>query len=126
MCSPLAQLSADLAKLVQSDELSGKETGVQETLGHQHDLADETQVGHAHGAWPEQNLQILWQLGPARIAGVHGNEISDGGNHRDHRIHEVKHRLLVTYRVLQAFNLSIVISLVIVNLSMLTCLHCNN
>ena len=66
-----------LAERVESDELPGEGARVDETLGNQHDLANELKVRHHHGARPEQRLQVFRQLSPTRVAG--GGEGGGGG-----------------------------------------------
>lgn len=38
------------------------------------DLSNQSVVGHHHGYWSEESLQVVWQFRPARIARVHGDE----------------------------------------------------
>ena len=44
------------AQLVQGDELSGQGLGLKESLRHEHDLADQPEIGDTHGTRPEENL----------------------------------------------------------------------
>ena len=39
---------------VEGDEFAGKQPGLLKALGHQHDLADEGEIGHDHRARPNQ------------------------------------------------------------------------
>lgn len=56
-----------LAQGVERDELPGQQAGLQEALGHQHDLADQLEVGHHHRAGPARGQQVS-QAPPTRVA----------------------------------------------------------
>ena len=45
-----------LAQRVQGDELPGQGLGLKESLRHEHDLADQPEIGDTHGTRPEENL----------------------------------------------------------------------
>jgi len=68
----LGQLLA--RELVQHGHLLGQVLGGVEALREEHDLADLLEVRHNHGHRPEERLQVVRQLGAARVAGVHGDE----------------------------------------------------
>ena len=60
--------------LEKRDDLVGEDLGRAEALRVQHDLGDELTVGLGHGLAPEQLLQVVWEVRPARVARVHGDE----------------------------------------------------
>lgn len=60
--------------LEEGHNLLGEDLGCAETLRVQHDLGDELAVGLGHGQATEQLLQIVWQVGAASIARIHGDE----------------------------------------------------
>ena len=60
--------------LEKRDDLVGEDLGRAEALRVQHDLGDELTVGLGHGQAPEQLLQVVWEVRPARVARVHGDE----------------------------------------------------
>ena len=45
-----------LTQRVQGDELPGQGLGLKESLRHEHDLADQPEIGDTHGTRPEENL----------------------------------------------------------------------
>ena len=98
-----------LAQRVQRDELARQQARLREALGDQHDLGDELKVGHDHGAAPEQRLQVLWQLGAARVTRVHGDEDANGWIQADLFAHENEPLLLVADGVLDSLDLEGVI-----------------
>ena len=51
------------------------------------------------------HLEILWQLSPAGVAGVHGDKVPHGGVHGDLLPHEVEDLLLLPDGVLDALHL---------------------
>ena len=58
MCGDVPALGQQvLAELVQDDELAREDLGRLEALCHEHDLADEGEVGHNHGHGSEQRLK---------------------------------------------------------------------
>mmetsp|Transcript_1346 Transcript_1346/g.3903 ORF Transcript_1346/g.3903 Transcript_1346/m.3903 type:complete len:212 (+) Transcript_1346:7788-8423(+) len=57
-----------------------QEFGIPESEGVQNNLADERVVWDHHGARPEQCLQVVRQLGTARISRIHGDVDSASGN----------------------------------------------
>ena len=68
------------AQLVHLHHLLGEDSRVLEALRVQDNLGDELVVGHHHGNRSEQGLQVVGQLGAARVAGIHCDE---GGARRD-------------------------------------------
>ena len=64
-----------LAERIERDEFSGESSGIDKTLGDQHDLADELKVRHHHGARPEQRLQVLRQLSATGVTGGEGKVV---------------------------------------------------
>lgn len=52
--------------------LAGKLLSRSKTLWEQHDFGDELAVRFCHCQGPEQLLQIVWQVWPASITGIHG------------------------------------------------------
>lgn len=46
------------AERVQSDELSGQSSRVNEPFSHQHDFTDQFKVRNHHSTWPEKNKNI--------------------------------------------------------------------
>ena len=73
-----------LAQLIKREELPGQSDVVQETAAGQLDADDDLTVGHHHGDRTELDLEILWQLLPARVARVHGQEDTELGVHVHH------------------------------------------
>ena len=69
------------AQLVQGEELPGQGDVLQEAAGGQLDPDDDLAVGHHHGDIPELDLEVLWQLLPALVGGVHGEEDAELGVH---------------------------------------------
>ena len=68
-------------------------------------LADEPEVRDTHGAGSEEHLEVLWQLRPAGIARVHGDEVANCGAHGNDLSHEVKCWSLLLDPVLDALHL---------------------
>lgn len=60
--------------LEEGHDFLGKDLSCAETLRVQHDLGDELAVRLGHGQAAEQFLKIVWQIGAASIARVHGDE----------------------------------------------------
>lgn len=54
--------------------LVGQISGIPETLAEQRDLGDELGVRHHHRYGAEHGFQIVGQLGPAGVPGIHGDE----------------------------------------------------
>ena len=54
---------------VERGHLLGEHARALEALGEEHDLADLQHVGHDHGHGPEERLEVVGQLGAARIEG---------------------------------------------------------
>lgn len=54
--------------------LLGEDLSCAETLRVQHDLGNELSVRLGHGQAAEQFLQIVWQVGAASVARIHGDE----------------------------------------------------
>ena len=48
-----------LAQGVKGDELSGQDARLLESLGHQHDLANQLEIRHHHGAWSKMRTLVL-------------------------------------------------------------------
>ena len=61
---------------VKRHELFGEVFGLDEALRHKHVLADKDKIGHDHGAWSKQGLQVIRKLSTASISRVHSNEKS--------------------------------------------------
>ena len=59
------------AQLVDGDDLDREGARVHEAARVQRDLANERVVWHHHGHGAEEHLEIVGQLGAARVAGVH-------------------------------------------------------
>ncbi len=95
-----------LAEGVEGDELPRQGPGLEEAFGHQHDLADQAKVGHNHGARAEQGLEVLGQLGPARVPRVHRDEDPDRGRQGNFLAHEVELLFRLLDGVLDTFHLS--------------------
>ena len=55
---------------------------------------------------PEQRFEVLWQLSPPSITGVHSNEDAHGGFQRDLFTHEVEAFLLLLDGVLDGLDLN--------------------
>lgn len=54
--------------------LFSKDLSCAKTLRVQHDLGNELTVWFGHGQTTEQLLQIVWKVGPASIARIHGDK----------------------------------------------------
>lgn len=54
---------------------------------------------------PEESLEVLRQLGPAGVSGVHGDEDAHRRDQLHILAHEVKPRLLVSNGILNTFDL---------------------
>ena len=62
-------------------------------VGEEHDLADEGVVGDHHGHGPEQRLEVVRELGAARVARVHRDE--DGELRVDVDVRVLEHDALL-------------------------------
>lgn len=56
------------------NNLFSKDLSCAEALRVQHDLGDELAVWFGHGQAAEQLLQIVWEVGSASVARIHGDE----------------------------------------------------
>mmetsp|Transcript_21858 Transcript_21858/g.35397 ORF Transcript_21858/g.35397 Transcript_21858/m.35397 type:complete len:291 (+) Transcript_21858:7747-8619(+) len=83
-----------LAQRVEDDKLARQELGHEEPLTHEHVLADELQVRHAHGHRAEERLERLRKLGASGVTRVHGDESHGRRAERDLYILEHEARLL--------------------------------
>ena len=92
--------------LEKRDDLVGEDLRCAEALRIQHDLGDELTVGLGHGQAPEQLLQVVWEVRPARVARVHGDEDPDSGDETYHFSQEIKRFLLGPNRILDTFYLN--------------------
>ena len=63
-----------LHQVVERRHLLREHLGGLEALGEEHDLDDERDVRLHHRHGPQQRLEVLGQLGAARVAGVHRDE----------------------------------------------------
>ena len=88
-----------LAQLVQDDELTREDLGHLEALRHEHDLANEGEVRHAHGHGAEEGFEGLGQLGTAGVARVHRDERHHRAEELDLHLVEDKAVLLGPYSV---------------------------
>lgn len=52
------------AERVQSDELSGQSSRVNEPFSHQHDFTDQFKVRNHHSTWSEKNIQTKRYVRP--------------------------------------------------------------
>lgn len=71
------------AQQEQHVHLVGQVPGVPETLAEQHYFRDQLGVRHHHGYGAEQRLQVVRQLRPARVPGVHRDEYAARGHQVD-------------------------------------------
>ena len=55
-------------------DLAGEHLGLSEALRVEHHLSDELAVGARHREAAEQLLEVVGQVGAARVAGVHRDE----------------------------------------------------
>lgn len=60
--------------LEEGHNLLGEDLCSAEALGVQHDLGNQLPVRLGHGQAAEELLQVIGQVGPACVAGVHGDE----------------------------------------------------
>ena len=67
-----------LVELVESDELESEILGITETFSSEHDFTNVLQVGNDHGAGAEESLDVLGEFSTTGVAGVHGDEHTDG------------------------------------------------
>lgn len=64
-------------KGIELGEFSSEDVGVNETLGHQHVLTDNSVLGHHHSNWPIELFKTLWKLGSTLVlltSWVHGEK----------------------------------------------------
>eukprot|EP00960_Hanusia_phi_P047197 758288-Hanusia_phi.AAC.2 len=54
--------------------LAGQREGVAKALGEEHDLGDEGIVGDHHRHGPEERFEVVRQLGPPGVPGIHRDE----------------------------------------------------
>jgi hypothetical protein len=64
-------------QLIQLNHFTGQFTGILKALRKKHDLGDHGVVGYHHGYWSEEGLEVVRQLGPARVAGIHRDKHSE-------------------------------------------------
>mmetsp|Transcript_12963 Transcript_12963/g.30944 ORF Transcript_12963/g.30944 Transcript_12963/m.30944 type:complete len:678 (-) Transcript_12963:353-2386(-) len=88
-----------LGQPVQGHELVSQRPGGEETLRHEHVLADERHIRHHHRTRPEESLQVLGQLGSSCVSRVHGDEEASCGDQANVVIHELKALLALLYSI---------------------------
>jgi hypothetical protein len=71
------------AQAIRGHDLNGQRSRINETVRVQGDLGDHGVVGHHHGHRAEERLQVVGQLGAARVAGIHCDEGGAGGIEAD-------------------------------------------
>ena len=62
------------AEAEEGDNLAAERLGGLETLSEEHNLRDVLAVGGGHGDGAEELLEVVGEVGTARVAGVHGDE----------------------------------------------------
>ena len=92
-------------EVVQRDRLLRERLRLAEALGREHHLGDHREVGRHHRDRPHERLEVVGQLGAARVAGVHRDEEAGARVARDHLAHEVEDLELAVERVHDAQHL---------------------
>jgi len=72
----VVELTGELfgAQSVRGHDLDREWAGIDEAERVEGNLGNDGVVGNHHGHGSEQSLQVVWQLGSARVAGVHCDE----------------------------------------------------
>ena len=71
-------------ELIERVDFLGENARVAEALAEQRDLGDVVRVGHDHRNGSEHGLEIVGQLGAARVARIHCDEDAARG----HQLHD--------------------------------------
>mmetsp|Transcript_23248 Transcript_23248/g.48266 ORF Transcript_23248/g.48266 Transcript_23248/m.48266 type:complete len:297 (-) Transcript_23248:5318-6208(-) len=84
-----------LARGVEGEELGGEDVEVGVTNGAHLDLLDDLEIGRHHGNATEESLEVLGELLPSSVTGVHGDK---------ERAHGLQENILGISRELEILN----------------------
>ena len=82
------------AKEIESCELDGKCLSLNETLSHEHVLANELEIGNDDSDGSEEGLETFGELGTTEVTWIHGDEEAHGTLKTNFLFCEHKHVLV--------------------------------